>query len=70
MNSVATTVSTGPIDERKITLKFCVHSRCNYFNPAWDDCYCCPTTDRREYCHATIEECRATCATCLPKCSP
>ncbi|CAL4963827.1 unnamed protein product [Urochloa decumbens] len=60
-SSVATTAKR-PVDERKVALNFCVHSRCNYFNPEYDD--------RREYCHSTIDECRANCASCQPKCLP
>ncbi|CAM0151727.1 unnamed protein product [Urochloa decumbens] len=66
--SVASDVNYGPFDETKVSITFCVHARCNYFNPGWDDCFCCPTTDLKEYCHLTMDECRASCTSCKPKC--
>ncbi|KAG2590107.1 hypothetical protein PVAP13_5NG385834 [Panicum virgatum] len=57
------------LDERKLTLNFCVKTTCNYFNPEYGICYCCPDDSHKEYCHLKLEDCRANCATCRPKCS-
>ena len=41
-----------------------------YFSPSvFLACYCCPDVSRKEYCHLKLEDCRAACATCKPKCS-
>jgi len=41
-----------------------------YFSPSvFLACYCCPDVSRKEYCHLKLEDCRATCTTCKPKCS-
>jgi hypothetical protein len=69
-SSIATTTinSTTSLDERKLTLIFCSRVHCDYFNPRFNVCYCCPDGSRKEYCHLDLQECRATCALCDPKC--
>ncbi|PUZ58489.1 hypothetical protein GQ55_5G512600 [Panicum hallii var. hallii] len=66
----ARSANSTSLDERKVHLIFCARSLCNYFGPTYDDCYCCPNDARKEYCHVTLEECRANCASCNPKCAP
>jgi len=62
--------STSLLDERKLTLNFCAEAHCDYFSPTvFLACYCCPDVSRKEYCHLKLEDCRAACATCKPKCS-
>ena len=57
-------------DERKLTLNMCSEVHCDYFSPElFRPCYCCPDVSRKEYCHLKLEDCRATCTTCKPKCS-
>ncbi|PUZ58833.1 hypothetical protein GQ55_5G539100 [Panicum hallii var. hallii] len=73
ISSVATAISnsTTSLDDdagRKISSSFCTQVRCNYFNPRYDFCYCCPADIRRENCYAELEECRAHCASCKPQC--
>ncbi|CAL4958604.1 unnamed protein product [Urochloa decumbens] len=69
-SSVATVInSSSLLDERKVTLIFCAKTTCNYFDPAYGICYCCPDASQKEYCHLTLEECRANCSSCTPKCS-
>ncbi|PVH39552.1 hypothetical protein PAHAL_5G534200 [Panicum hallii] len=72
-SSVAAAISnsTTSLDDdagRKISSSFCTQVRCNYFNPRYDFCYCCPADIRRENCYAELEECRAHCASCKPQC--
>ncbi|TVU36406.1 hypothetical protein EJB05_18339 [Eragrostis curvula] len=68
-SSIATTINSTSVEERKMSLIFCVAVRCSYFNPDYGDCYCCPNAGRREYCHLTMKDCRDNCASCKPKCS-
>jgi len=57
-------------DERKLTLNMCSEVHWDYFSPElFRPCYCCPDVSRKEYCHLKLEDCRATCTTCKPKCS-
>ncbi|KAG2595807.1 hypothetical protein PVAP13_5KG099887 [Panicum virgatum] len=57
-------------DERKLTFNMCSEVHCDYFSPElFRPCYCCPDVSRKEYCHLKLEDCRATCTTCKPKCS-
>ncbi|KAG2560953.1 hypothetical protein PVAP13_8KG116502 [Panicum virgatum] len=68
-SSVATAINSTSLDDtRKTSLIFCAQVRCNYFNPRYDFCYCCPADIRRENCYAEVEECRAHCASCKPQC--
>ena len=70
-SSIATTTinsTTSPHDERKVKLIFCAMVKCNYFDPGYFICYCCPDGSRKEYCHLNLQECRASCALCQPKC--
>ncbi|KAG0535819.1 hypothetical protein BDA96_03G010600 [Sorghum bicolor] len=70
-SSIAATTtinSTTSLDETKLTFIGCPKGQCDYFDPNWSTCYCCPHNGRREYCHLTREECRANCALCRPKC--
>ncbi|KAG2586546.1 hypothetical protein PVAP13_5NG118408 [Panicum virgatum] len=42
---------------------------CNYFTPnKFNPCYCYPDVSQKEYCHLTLEDCRAKCATCKSNC--
>ncbi|OEL18184.1 hypothetical protein BAE44_0020797, partial [Dichanthelium oligosanthes] len=66
---VATVAKSKSLDERKIVVIFCAKTSCNYFDPEYGTCYCCPDINREENCHLTLQECRANCATCKPKCS-
>ncbi|CAL5040397.1 unnamed protein product [Urochloa decumbens] len=52
----------------KVYFVFCAEVNCDYFDSHHLLCYCCPDDSRREYCHPTLEECRANCASCQPKC--
>ena len=56
-------------DDSKFSLVFCIAGECNYFGHGYQDCYCCGY-DTRQNCHPTLQECRAHCAHCNPKCSP
>jgi hypothetical protein len=70
-SSIATTTinsTTSPHDERKVKLIFCAMVNCNYFDPGYSICYCCPDGSLKEYCHLNLEECRASCALCQPNC--
>jgi hypothetical protein len=62
------TVNSKSFDESKVTLKFSSRGKCDIFGHGLQDCYCCPDGSRKEYCHQTMEECRANCASCRPKC--
>ncbi|PVH39460.1 hypothetical protein PAHAL_5G506700 [Panicum hallii] len=68
-SSIAVAATTSkPLEASKVTLIFCAVSKCNFFSPSYDLCYCCPDASRREHCHLSMEECRANCASCKPKC--
>ena len=60
------TINSKSIDESKFTLTFCVWGKCDLFGHGVQNCYCCPDGSRKEYCHQTMEECRANCALCRP----
>jgi hypothetical protein len=54
-------------DTSKFVVIFCAQSRCGYFDHTGDPyCYCCPDQSRVEYCHTTMEDCRAHCGACWP----
>ncbi|RLN40657.1 hypothetical protein C2845_PM01G47530 [Panicum miliaceum] len=68
--SATVDAAAAPGDGSKITLVFCIPVECNYFGHGWQDCYCCGDQYRKQSCHPTLEECRAHCPHCNPKCSP
>lgn len=54
----------------KVYLNFCISGSCNFFGGGMKNCYCCKVFGVRENCHQSMEECRANCIVCNPKCSP
>ncbi|CAL4925599.1 unnamed protein product [Urochloa decumbens] len=57
-----TTVVASTLDEIKLKISFCeVKTFCDH-----SPCYCCPDPNR---CYNTMEECRAKCFVCNPRCS-
>ncbi|OEL26746.1 hypothetical protein BAE44_0012232, partial [Dichanthelium oligosanthes] len=68
----AATVNSTSLDEDKIYVIFCVAGKCNDFGHGWQNCYCCGdmNSNVKTDCHETMEECRANCPHCDPKCPP
>ncbi|CAN6292765.1 unnamed protein product [Urochloa humidicola] len=56
--------------ESKIHIILCIRGTCDFFGNGSQDCYCCPDGSRKEFCHQTLEECRAKCHACVPSCAP
>lgn len=68
-STFVTAADSKPLHASKLSLIFCAQTKCDYFSsPRFLICYCCPDKSKREYCHLTMEECRANCASCTPKC--
>nr|CAB3491239.1 unnamed protein product [Digitaria exilis] len=66
---VRSTVNSTTLDESKFTVVFCFKVSWDYNH--WDDCYCCGDKHWDESnCQPSMEECRANCPGCNPKCSP
>ncbi|CAL4924020.1 unnamed protein product [Urochloa decumbens] len=61
--------TTTAVDESKIYIVFCILGECNNFGHGWQNCFCCGNQYRKESCHPTMEECKANCPVCNPKCS-
>ncbi|KAG2653685.1 hypothetical protein PVAP13_1NG400200 [Panicum virgatum] len=54
------------VDE-KVALIFCVPGVCDEDGAS---CYCCETLKPEPLCWHTLNECKANCPTCNPKCRP
>ncbi|RCV17848.1 hypothetical protein SETIT_3G252700v2 [Setaria italica] len=66
--TVATTSANSLDESNKVYVIFCEALQCDYFGHGLQNCYCCPDGHSKENCHLTMEDCRATCAVCNPRC--
>ena len=55
----------GVVDVSNVVLNFCQARQCPKHV-----CYCCLTVLPKVMCYDTVDECRAACPTCNPKCPP
>ncbi|KAJ1292803.1 hypothetical protein BS78_01G018100 [Paspalum vaginatum] len=64
----ASNLTTSPSEssnESEIVLVFCHPSSCG---PQYVDCYCCLSQPDDNNCYFSMDECRAHCLRCAPKC--
>ncbi|OEL16584.1 hypothetical protein BAE44_0022396 [Dichanthelium oligosanthes] len=60
-------VNSTILYDRKIELVFCIEEGCG---PHMVDCYCCENKTPKVLCYCKMDDCRANCPVCNPKCPP
>ncbi|CAL4919233.1 unnamed protein product [Urochloa decumbens] len=60
-------VESATLNESKVVLIFCHKTKCD---TPWVDCYCCINKRPEEICYYTLDQCKANCPVCSPKCPP
>ncbi|TVU19249.1 hypothetical protein EJB05_35388, partial [Eragrostis curvula] len=72
-SSIVAANNSTSLDENKLRLIFCLPVQCNSFGrglKGLEDCYCCGNMYHYGSCYLTVEQCRAHCPLCNPRCSP